>query len=103
MLTTVGTLAAVQRGWAGAALAVVGRPALWGTALRQSVLLARPRWWRQRPWLPLPDPAYLRFRMLTAYGDADRPPEPSDLVAYLRWCRDYPRAGRGVPRSNRAR
>ena len=87
------TLALVQRDWADAALAVVRRPRLWGTAVRQGVLLARPGWWRRRPFLPLPDPGYLRFRMLTAYGDPGHPPDPSDLVAYLHWCRDYPRAG----------
>ena len=86
------TLAAVQRGWARAALAVVLRPSLWGVAARQALVLARPGWWRRRPFLPLPDPGYLRFRMQTAYGDTGaRPPEPKDLVTYLRWCRAYPR------------
>ena len=66
-------------------------PDLWGTALRQARLLARPRWWRRPPFLPVPDPEYLRFRLLTAYGgDGTAAPDPSDLVAYLRWCRAYP-------------
>ena len=29
--------------------------------------------------------------MQTAYGDPDREPEPSDVVAYLRWCRGFRR------------
>ena len=70
-------------------MAVVRRPSLWATAVRQGLVLARPGWWRRRPFLPLPDGAYLRFRMQTAYGgDGRRPPEPADLVAYLHWCRD---------------
>jgi hypothetical protein len=36
---------------------------------------------------PAPDPAYLRFRLQTAYGDPSREPEPADVVGYLKWCR----------------
>jgi hypothetical protein len=79
----------MQGGWAASALAVVRRPSLWGIALRQARVLARPGWWRRRPFLPLPDANYLRFRMQTAYGDEARPPDPNDLVAYLHWCREY--------------
>ena len=58
--------------------------------MRQALRLARPGWWRRPPFLPLPDPAYLRFRMETAYGGAgDQPPRSADLVTYLRWCRDF--------------
>jgi len=67
---------------------VVAHPRLWGTALRQVGVLARPAWWRHPPFLPLPSPDYLRFRLETAYGGAgDRPGDPADLLAYLRWCR----------------
>ena len=81
----------MQRGWARAALAVALRPTLWATAARQTVRLARPGWWRHRPFLPLPAPAYLRFRMQTAYGDPAARPDPADLLAYLHWCREYAR------------
>jgi hypothetical protein len=68
--------------------AVARRPSLWGTALRQVAVLAEPGWWRRRPYLPLPAPEYLRFRLQTAYGgDGERAPEPADVVTYLRWCR----------------
>ncbi len=74
-------------------LAVVVHPSLWLTALRQLRLLAPTGWWRSAPWLPLPDPGYLRFRMVTAYGgDGARAAEPEDLVTYLRWCRAWPAA-----------
>lgn len=70
--------------------AVAAQPALWGTAVRQARALAAPGWWRRPPFLPLPDAAYLRFRLQTAYGDPDRAPEPADLVTYLHWCRAWP-------------
>ena len=75
----------------GAVAVVLRHPDLWATALRQARLLARPGWWRRPPFLPVPDPDYLWFRLLTAYGgDGTAAPDPSDLVAYLRWCRAYP-------------
>jgi hypothetical protein len=71
--------------------AVLPHPSLWWTGLRQAFVLAPRGWWRRRPFLPLPDPGYLRFRLETAYGDAEQPPDPEDLVTYLRWCRNFPR------------
>jgi len=56
------------------------------------LVLAAPGWWRRAPFLPLPSPDYLRFRLQTAYGGAgDRAPEPEDIVTYLRWCRSLAR------------
>ena len=51
--------------------------------------LAPRGWWRTKPFLPLPDRAYLRFRLQTQYGDSSHEPAPRDLVAYLEWCRSY--------------
>ena len=86
--------------WTRAAFALVRQPRLWPTALRQIVRLAPSGWWRRWPPLPRPDPAYLRFRMETAYGDPDHDPEAADVVAYLNWCRTgerkcAPTKGRG--------
>ena len=67
--------------------AVAVHPGLWRTALAESWLLARPGWWRRWPPLPRPDPAYLRFRRQTAYGDAGQVMTPEEVVDYLRWCR----------------
>ncbi len=79
----------VSAGWAArAALALSRRPPLWPTAIAQLFRLASPGWWRHRPFLPLPDPAYLRFRLETAYGD-EREPDPADVVTYVHWCRDW--------------
>jgi hypothetical protein len=68
-------------------VAVIGRPWLWWTAVRQVFVLAAPGWWRRWPLLPLPDAAYVHFRLVTQYGDGDHPPEAADVVAYLHWCR----------------
>ncbi len=79
------------------ALAVARRPGLWVTALRQASVLAVPGWWHEPPHLPLPDPAYLRFRSQTMYGDAERRPDPGDVVTYLEWCRAWPHLTRSAP------
>lgn len=77
-------------GWYGrAALTLLRRPSLWAIAVVQVLRLAVPGWWRRWPPVPLPDPAYLRFRLQTQYGDSEREPDPSDLVAYLKWCKSY--------------
>jgi hypothetical protein len=89
-MTTASTPRSRGFGWAvRAALAVLRHPSLWGTALVQVGRLAAPGWWRRAPFLPLPDPDYLRFRLQTAYGD-DRDPEPRDVVTFLHWCRAWP-------------
>ena len=69
-------------------LAVLRRPALWSTAARQMRRMAPPGWWRRRPFLPVPSGEYLRFRMLTQYGDTGHEWVPEDVVGYLSWCRD---------------
>jgi hypothetical protein len=74
--------------WLRAGVAVARRPGLWPTAVAQAVRLARPRWWKRPPFLPVPDPEYVRFRLQTAYGSQGTP-AAGDLVAYLKWCRDF--------------
>ena len=74
-----------------AGAAVLPHPSLWVVGVVQVFRLARPGWWHRWPLLPLPDPDYLRFRLVTAYGDPDRDPEPRDVVTYLPWCRAWPR------------
>ncbi len=79
--------------WLPATAAVLARPGLWATALRQGRRLAAPGWWRRRPFLPAPDPDYLRFRLETQYG-AGGGFEAADLVAYLDWCKAMERETR---------
>jgi len=91
-----------------AVLAVLRRPDLWWTGVRQALVLAPDGWWRRPPHLPLPDPAYLRFRMVTAHGGdgsahggdgsarggdgtrVDAREVGRELVTYLEWCRSRP-------------
>ena len=77
----------------GMVLAVARHPTLWWIAIVQAVRLAPRGWWRQPPFVPLPDRDYLRFRLQTQYGDPDREPEPHDVVTYLRWCKQFPGVG----------
>ena len=79
--------AASGRSWLASGLRLMCRPELWATAAVALWRLAPPGWWHRWPPLPLPDKGYLRFRMLTAYGDAGARPDGTDLVAYLEWCR----------------
>ncbi len=69
------------------AVAVLRRPALWLEALRALPAFARRDWWRRAPFLPLPDPTYLKWRISTAYGASDAPVDADDVVAYLVWRR----------------
>jgi hypothetical protein len=73
-----------------ATLAVARRPDLWVTAVRQLGRLAPSGWWRKAPYLPLPDPTYMHFRMVTAYGGQGGEPRPADVVTYLHWCKAWP-------------
>ncbi|MCJ7672713.1 MAG: hypothetical protein MUP67_11810 [Acidimicrobiia bacterium] len=79
-----------RRSWVGAVARVAVRPGLWPTALRTAGRFTRPGWWRRPPFLPVPDRAYLAFRLETQYG-ARGTPEPRDLVTYLQWCREFER------------
>ena len=63
-------------------------PSLWLTACRQVLRLASSGWWRRPPFLPLPAPAYTRFRVLTQYGEPDYSPDVGDLVTWFIWVRD---------------
>lgn len=48
----------------------------------------RRSWLRRPPFLPLPDPAYLRWRMYTAYGDERAVPPLDDVIGFARWRRE---------------
>lgn len=74
--------------WLEVVSALLRRPRLWTTAAAVLLRTARPRWWTSAPFLPLPDAAYLRFRMETQYGgDGTTLPAPDDVVTFLGWCR----------------
>lgn len=91
---TFSAMRATERnGWPACVAAVAGRPRLWRPALRQALRLAPRRWWRHRPFLPLPPAAYLDFRSVTAYGGSGTAPlVPEDVCTYLAWSDRFPRA-----------
>jgi len=65
--------------------AVLARPLLWLEALRASAALAPRDWYKRPPFLPLPDPGYMSWRLQAAYGTSSADASPHDLVAYLEW------------------
>ena len=79
--------------WLKVVSAVAARPVLWSTAIRQMRRTAAPGWYRRAPFLPLPSGDYLRFRLVTQYGDADHRPDATDVVNYLSWCRQWDKQG----------
>ena len=70
-----------------AAIAVIVRPWLWGAAVGALFAFARRGWWKQWPFLPIPDPAVVEWRVTTAYGRPDMALADDDLLSYLRWRR----------------
>lgn len=69
--------------------AVLGRPHLWVTSIRQLMALSPSRWWLHPPFLPVPSREYVSFRTHTQYGSGRTDPEVYDVIDYLEWCRDW--------------
>jgi hypothetical protein len=69
--------------WRGAV-----NPRLGVDLLRTAWAFRRRRWWRRAPFLPLPDSAYLRWRMYTAYADENAVPPLEDVIRFARWRRE---------------
>jgi len=67
------------------ALRAIVDPPLAAALLRVAWRFRRRQWYRRPPFLPIPDRHYLRWRMLTAYGDADAVPSVDDVARYARW------------------
>jgi len=68
------------------AVVVLLRPHLWLTGLRAGWHLAPRRWWARSPFLPVPDPNYWHFRMVTMFGgDGDGSLSTEQIVDYLHW------------------
>ena len=67
------------------ALRAIRRPRLAVDLVRITWRFRSNAWYRRFPFLPLPDPTYLRWRMYTAYGDYDAVPSVTDVERYARW------------------
>jgi hypothetical protein len=42
-------------------------------------------WYKRPPFLPIPPPDYLAWRLDTAYGDEERVPDSDEIHRYLGW------------------
>ncbi|MFW6078863.1 MAG: hypothetical protein ACOC8B_01400 [Gemmatimonadota bacterium] len=75
------------------------RPRLWPLLVRAAWRFRRRDWYRRPPFLPVPPPKYLAWRLQTAYGDAGAAPTIDELERYLRWAErmDDRRHGRRNP------
>ena len=80
------------RSWGPLAAALVWRalvnPRLALDLLKTGWAFRRRHWWASAPFLPTPDPTYLRWRMDTAYGDEAAIPPVEDVVRFARWRRE---------------
>jgi hypothetical protein len=63
----------------------VKRPALAIDVWRVVWRFRRRAWYRRPPFLPLPPPEYVRWRMYTAFGDEHAMPSVTDVERYARW------------------
>jgi hypothetical protein len=66
-------------------LRALRHPTLAAALVRVAWRFRRRGWFRRAPFLPIPDRDYLRWRMLTAYGDPDALPSAEDVERYARW------------------
>ena len=64
------------------------RPRLAVDLLRLAWSFRRRDWFRRPPFLPVPPPEYVRWRMFTAYGDEHTIPPVDDVVNFARWRRE---------------
>jgi hypothetical protein len=67
------------------ALRAFRRPRLAIDLIRVAWRFRSRAWYRQFPFIPIPDPTYLRWRMYTAYGDYNAVPSARDVERYARW------------------
>ena len=81
-----------RRTWAKLTLELLARaainPRLAIDLLRTAWAFRRREWWRNAPYLPVPDRDYLRWRMYTAYGEDDAVPPARDVIGFARWRRE---------------
>jgi hypothetical protein len=61
------------------------RPSLAVNLLRVSWRFRSRYWYREFPFLPIPDAGYLKWRLHTAYGDEGARPSADDVERYARW------------------
>ncbi|HEX4684399.1 MAG TPA: hypothetical protein VH277_16895 [Gemmatimonadaceae bacterium] len=75
--------------WLGLAASLAWRglrnPRTASALVRVGWRFRRRDWYRRFPFVPMPASDYVRWRMYTAYGNADIVPPAEDIVRYARW------------------
>jgi hypothetical protein len=69
-------------------LRALASPRLAIDLLRLTWAFRRRGWWKTLPFLPLPEPGYMRWRMYTAYGREDAIPPTVDVIRFAQWRRE---------------
>lgn len=83
------------RSWSSVAAGVARRPDLWATASRAARSHVPNHWWRAKPWLPVPDRQWIKFRMVTAYGSTSSGGvgvdalQADEVIEWLEWLRSW--------------
>jgi hypothetical protein len=74
----------------------MSRPRLLVAMVRAAWRFRARGWWRRPPFLPVPPPEYVEWRMHTAYGDQGRAPTALEMERYVRWANRMHGARRGA-------
>ena len=67
----------------------LGNPRVAADLVSLAWSMRRRDWFRRAPFLPLPPPEYVRWRMYTAYGDEQAVPPVRDVLRFARWRRTF--------------
>ena len=68
--------------------ALLRKPSLWFTSIKQIFILAKNRWQLTPPFLPFPSSDFLEFRIITYQGEAEKLPEVDVVIRWLTWVAD---------------
>lgn len=84
-----------MRPWTSLALRLAARgavnPRIATDLLTMAWAMRRRNWLERPPFLPLPPPEYVAWRMVTAYGREDAVPPLEDVLRFARWRRHITR------------
>lgn len=68
--------------------ALLRKPSLWSTSIKQIFILAKNRWQLTPPFLPFPSSDFLEFRIITYQGEAEKLPDVDVVIRWLTWVAD---------------
>jgi len=68
--------------------ALLWKPSLWRTSIKQIFILAKNRWPLTPPFLPFPSNDFLEFRIIAYQGKSEKLPEVDVVITWLTWVAD---------------